>query len=238
MKYKKINFFPSIKTAEIAGIEPKPSIKFLPDWYKDIPPLINDAKKLSFLPGSGSPNVTIKKCIPFLDAMTIGYMAVLEDDILVEKLNGFPYISWRANQEVLITDHAVEQYNGIPIPEGYSSAVFKWNNNWTIELPAGYSAFFTHPNNRLDLPFYTLSGVVDCDQYNVPVQFPFIIKDSFNGIIKSGTPICQIIPFKRESWKSVRDKHNQEKGYLNQRIFNRTFISSYKKNYWSKKSFE
>lgn len=238
MKYNKVTFIPFTKSAELVGTEPIPSIKLVPEWYKNITPLINGSKKLSFLPGTGSPNITIKKCVPFLDAITIGYMAVLEDDILVEKLNGFPYLSWRSSKEVLITNHALEQYDGIPIPKEYSTAIFKWNNNWTIELPKGYSAYFTHPNNRFDLPFTTLSGVVDCDAYNVPVQFPFMIRDDFEGIVKAGTPICQIILFKREAWKSSKEIFNNEKSYVNQRLFNRIFISAYKKLFWSKKTYE
>ena len=34
------------------------------------------------------------------------------------------------------------------------------------------------------------------------INFPFFIKEGFTGLIPYGTPIVQIIPFKRDDWKS------------------------------------
>ena len=52
------------------------------------------------------------------------------------------------------------------------------------------------------MPFTIFSGVVDTDTYQVPVAFPFVLKEpNFEGMIPAGTPIAQVIPFKRESWK-------------------------------------
>jgi antitoxin (DNA-binding transcriptional repressor) of toxin-antitoxin stability system len=33
-------------------------------------------------------------------------------------------------------------------------------------------------------------------------SIPFYIKNGFEGVIKSGTPVAQIIPFKQENWKA------------------------------------
>jgi hypothetical protein len=33
-------------------------------------------------------------------------------------------------------------------------------------------------------------------------NIPFFIKEGFSGVIPKGTPIAQVIPFKRESWTS------------------------------------
>jgi hypothetical protein len=47
-----------------------------------------------------------------------------------------------------------------------------------------------------------MEGVVDTDTYNAPVNFPFVLKNvNFEGLIPAGTPIAQVIPFKREEWK-------------------------------------
>jgi hypothetical protein len=236
-KMKKIKFIPQVKNAELVGIPPQPSNKFIPDWYKGIHPFTNNATKISMPMGEQGPNITIKRCVPFLDAMTAGYMAVTDDDINIEYSNGGPLMRWRSDGE-MITFHSPEQYNGLPIPDGYAYMVAKWHNEWGIELPDGFSALFTHPSNRLDLPFYTLTGLVDCDKYNLPVHFPFILKKEFEGVIPSGTPVAQIIPIKRESWSSDIEKYNEEKSYIKRRTFFRTFSASYKKNYWTKKSYE
>ena len=80
--------------------------------------------------------------------------------------------------------------------------VIKFHNFWTIESPPGYSLLFTHPVNRADLPFTTLTGLVDTDAYrDVNVHFPAHWHDlDFNGVLPKGTPVAQCIPVKRESW--------------------------------------
>jgi hypothetical protein len=116
--------------------------------------------------------------------------------------------------------------------------VAKWHNDFLIKTPKGFSVLFTHPLNRLDLPFFTLSGLVDCDKYNSPIHFPFLLKRGFEGIIESGTPIAQIVPVKRELWKSKKYLFNSDKIYQNQRTFLRTFSDYYKKKVWIKKNYE
>jgi len=75
----------------------------------------------------------------------------------------------------------------------------------------GYSCLFTPPLNRVDERFEIINGVVDTDIYKEYINFPFFLKKDyllknvkdgkFFSIIEKGTPYCQIIPFKRESWK-------------------------------------
>jgi hypothetical protein len=51
--------------------EPKPSLQFIPEAYKKMP---LDIKK-------DSVQSTVKRCIPFLDAMTSGYIVPFQTDI-------------------------------------------------------------------------------------------------------------------------------------------------------------
>jgi hypothetical protein len=80
--------------------------------------------------------------------------------------------------------------------------IIKFNCFWTIEAPPGYSLLFTHPVNRDDLPFTTLSGLIDCDTFHdSPLNFPARWHDAnFNGVLPKGTPVAQCLPVKRESW--------------------------------------
>ena len=61
--------------------------------------------------------------------------------------------------------HDSGQVTGTPLFEA-DRFLIKFHNLWTIEAPEGYSVLFTHPVNRFDLPFTTLTGMVDCDRYH------------------------------------------------------------------------
>ena len=53
--------------------EPFPSRKFMPEWYKALPPKVNGENRLE--------NSTIKRCSPFLDSMTVGWIIPLAADV-------------------------------------------------------------------------------------------------------------------------------------------------------------
>ena len=90
-------------------------------------------------------------------------------------------------------------------PRGYHMKHFAWWADWAVELPDGYSALYTHPLNRFELPFLTTSGVVDNDKVHLPGTMPFFLLKGVRGILPAGTPYAQIIPFKREHWESEVD---------------------------------
>ena len=234
---KEIIFFPVTNQVELGGTAPEPASKFVPDWYKKIPVYTNGDTKLRQPPGWNTHNHTMKKCVPFLDAMTAGYMFSLDDDILIEQVNNEPYIRWKSDVEI-ITWHTLDQFPGLEIPNDYHLMVAKFHNEWTITTPPGYSLFCTHPSNRFDLPFFTLSGFVDTDSYVLPIQFPFLLKKGFEGIIKAGTPVAQLIPVKRDEWNSKVEKFDENKRYKNLRKFWKTFANSYRENYWTKKKYQ
>jgi hypothetical protein len=50
-----------------------------------------------------------------------------------------------------------------------------------MKLPEGYSAIFTQPFNRFDLPFMSSTGIMDLDTGIGPGAVPFAVKDGFNG---------------------------------------------------------
>jgi hypothetical protein len=219
------------KNTELAGVLPKPAVNVIPQWYKDLP---LDKVKVGT---DGLLNSKLKKCTPFLDAMTAGYMVTLSDDVFVEYVNGTPKVTWRGTRTI-VSPHTVEQTQGFPIPAGYVPIALKWQNEFSYELPKGYSFWCTHPANRLDLPFLTLTGLVDVDSYNLAVQFPFFLKEGFEGIIEAGTPLAQLIPIKRENWEIKRAPLDEDLAYSRYEAFRKKINRSYKSQYWSKKSYK
>lgn len=215
---KKIKFYSIDVKLEI--MHPKPASRVIPAWFRKLPGVVDGIE-------------TIKKCVPFLDTMTSGYMIVLAADV---KFDGedFEQIS----KKEIVTTHMEKQLGEFQVPKEYLKQPFKWTNFFVTKTPKGYSTLFTHPLNRIDLPFYSLSGIVDTDGHPVPVNFPFYIKKDFRGIIPAGTPIAQAIPFKRDSWKSsVEDK----KSYTIPAawfMFNNPPFNFYKRNFWNKKTYK
>jgi len=233
----KIKFIPFKKSKNGQLIEPIPAVKNLPDWYKAKSPFIDKNKSTKVFPNNAK-NISVKWCNPFGDALGSGYFLLLENDVQVTPAQAAPEFVWLRGGDEFISTHSKEQISSDLIPEGYSDQPFKFINFWGIQTPPGYSTIFTHPMNRTELPFLTLSGVVDTDDYNQPVNFPFVIRQDFEGIIEAGTPIAQVIPFKRENWESVFEEFDAEKVESIRSKFSRRIHRPYKLGYWKSKSYK
>jgi hypothetical protein len=226
---KLIKFIPHVVNDEDLPYAkvPIPSSNFMPDWWKKQKlELFTD--KISFN------NLSFKACVPFLDSLISGYMIYTDQDIVVTLDSGVPLLTWQGSPEPLLFR---PEHQELPIPEGHSSSHFAWRINFGIELPKGYSVLITHPLNRFDLPFTTVSGIID---QGVPWggNFTFWIKNNFEGIIPKGTPFAQIIPFKTENWKSEKSDNLSEYAKKMHHEKLTIFSGYYKKFIHRKKKFE
>lgn len=193
----KIKFIASTNEVFSDFPHPQPSNQFTPKWYKEMPSLIGNEKKIY---ENRNGNLTLKRCVPFRDSMFAGYMIPLPFDIYVTKQNKKIVVNCSYFGDfIMVDEHQLEQYFMYPIPEGYDVVALKWNNPWIIKTPRNWSTLFVNPIHH-DVPFYTLSGLVDTDKHPVPVALPFFIKKDFEGIIEKGTPIVQCIPIKRKNF--------------------------------------
>jgi hypothetical protein len=227
---KLIKFIPSTKNDEdLKYVDvPKPSINFLPDWWKKQSLTIDKDSTSKF------DNFSFKACMPFLDSLIFGYMIYTSQDIAVSLLDGKPSVEWQTVPEPLLYRSA---YQGLPVPAGHYEDHFAWKFPFGFQLPKGYSILITHPFNRFDLPFTTVSGIVD-DGVPWGGKVTFWLKEGFDGIIPKNTPIAQILPFKTENWKSERDdsliQHSKDMLHKRQTIQS----GFYKKFIHRKKKFE
>jgi hypothetical protein len=180
---------------------PAPALLGLPDWFKALP-------GSAFSSVLQSEQLTVKKCPPFIDAMTCGFLIPLVTDITVEDgafawdfdMPGGAISSYSRSP---LDFHDGAQVAGTPFFRD-DTFVIKFNNFWTIESPPGYSLLVTHPINRDDLPFTTLTGLIDTDLYKDNfINFPARWRDfSFRGVLPKGTPVAQCIPVKRDAWSA------------------------------------
>ena len=242
---KKIIFETTLgKEAEEYMKPPVPSKKIMPEWYKKMPNFNN--KDITQL--------TVKKCMPFLDALTMGYIMTTGWEIgIMKKMKGddqliqltYPdQVSILLNEKYMgLEQHISDQFS----EDGYEyddmKQVIKITSPWIIRTPPGYSCLFIPPLNRVNPYFRPVSGVVDTDTYNLPINFPCIFKEfkEDTKIVPIGTPIVMVIPFKRDSWKmEVSHKPTGKDGYKQRDkeigLF-RKMYDNYKTFIWHKKDF-
>lgn len=218
-KNKKIKFF-SAKT-EVDLLKPFPASKAVPDWYRKMPRVIEGIQ-------------TVKTCVPVLDILTAGYMIPLPASVKWDEASK-DFLS-QASFEIN-SDHYPTQTEGVVVSEEYDPQPHKWINYWFIKTPPGYSTLFIHPANRQDLPFYSFSGIVDTDKHPLIINFPFLWKKDFRGVVPAGTPMIQAIPFKRDDWSAeVIDTGPSYDTPLSYLAMQPPF-AWYKRTSWSKKRF-
>jgi hypothetical protein len=221
---------------------PIASVKSLPDWYIDADRYLKMPNNEYFLNQDGSKIPSWKACPAIYDIMGTGYVQVTPCDIEF-------YINSSGIISVKVLDRKYENFihTRTPMPQfkvpfGYHSYHFAWWSEWGIELPKGYSALYSQPFNRFDLPFLTTSGIIDNDKVDMPGTMPFFISKDWVGIIPKGTPFVQIFPFKREDWKSeirVESPQNIEKrNFAISKKYRKPNGGVYQKEVWERRKYE
>lgn len=238
----KIKFSSNLENLENECVLPTSCKKAIPEWFTKTPKLIDGYEDYQLDAPNNYTVSTIKHCSPFLDALISGYFIYLDVDVVFTfEENNNVNMNWRIKREI-ITNADLKQHQLLPIPNNGHEEKFtyKWRNYWSIETPKGYSCLFTHPLNRYELPFTTYSGIVDTDNYKLPVQFPFsIMKPSQKTfILKKGTPLVQIIPFKRDDWNIEFEKFDKNKISKHTYDFFSIIKTAYKSKFWVRKHYE
>lgn len=171
---------------------PVPAKSYVPDWFRRLPAV--DETKVS----ANDTGLTIKRCMPFLDAMNTGWIIPLPATVRLKVSNGGRDVEagWDFDR-TLVSFHGAHQVRGNPKEP---RAACKFHNFWTIVTPPGWSCLFLDPLNRPNGLFEVIAGVVDTDTYRAPVHFPFFATapDGLHAIEK-GSPMVQVIPFRRDA---------------------------------------
>ena len=173
-----------------------PTKKVLPKWFKELP-----TEKFAYPLGSTLP--TIKKCMPATDMLTSGYIIqnVIDVDVIKEKTQG-NFVENRIKVKDKKYAPEAHRFEMCPVKNPDSGTDkqhwIKIKNPWLVRTPPGYSCLFIQPVYEFNPNLRLLSGIVDTDTFDLPVEFPgWIVNDH---IIKAGQPLMQVIPFKREDW--------------------------------------
>jgi hypothetical protein len=233
---KKITFKESTLAAKYLLDSPKPSKVYAPQWYKNQKLFTNNSNDYI---KSQRADGTYKLCTPLVDSLTAGYTFVTPCDIMVNNTSEKEYtprLEWKVDFTPVDTQKPSVLGN-FPIPLGHHSTSFRWHMDWQVITPSGYSLWITHPSQRYDLPFTTVTGFVDTDKFPNRLFLPFFLKDNFEGLIPEGTPIAQIIPIKREVWESEKSDYDPNSDYIHRNMMTLNLFRTYKNKFWSKKEY-
>lgn len=184
---------------EYFGVIPKPTpaYKNIPEWFKKIPVDMKVSEP------DGGPMMSAKKCLPMLDAMSVGYHIPLQGDVYFEVSEDGSAANAGMQMPSLIEFHDIRQIGEKTAP-GFPTPPVKFINHWVIKTAPGWSTLFIPPINHPTTHFTCLGGLVDTDQYPKEVNFPAIWHTpGFKGVLKAGTPLVTAIPIKRNTIPDV-----------------------------------
>ena len=262
---------------------PTRASKIMPEWFKNVKP-VPDGHTISAS--------TIKRCVPFREALTHGYIIPLWADLVVsvqyevclydDDGNEFGKTVFTGNEQELVGNQpdgtriaAVKRDTELSLrfrlahqtifkPDGETTSPFsshdwgqigescplknyrfgktlmKFENPWAIKTKKGWSCYIKAPAGHFGQQIEILEGVVDSDAYQLPISFPFVWKGDKQGdyFIPKGTPLIQVIPFKRhETTFEVGEANELEQQILATKL-NSRFIDRYKSTFWHKRKGE
>src|SRR5687768_17200413 len=165
---------------------PYPAANHVPDWFKD-------------MPADHEHGGTLKRCPPFLAAMTAGYIIPAPADATIV-MSDDGEISARGTLNYLST-HFPAQVKGAPFGQ---CRIVKFENPWIIVTPADTVCLITAPINRFEIPFTALSGIVETGSYYREIHLPMAceMKPGQTYKLRRGAPMIQVLPMRREQWAS------------------------------------
>lgn len=171
---------------------PVPAKAYMPEWFRKLPAV--DERKIS----TTDTGLTVKRCMPFLDAMTTGWIIPLAATVRIEvRDNGETVDTGWDFDRTMVSNHGAHQVRGNPWGK---RPPMKFHSYWTIVTPPGWSCLFVNPLNRPNGLFDVVAGVVDTDTYRSTIHFPFFATapDGLH-VIEKGSPMVQVIPFRRKT---------------------------------------
>jgi hypothetical protein len=236
-----ITFTSSLPKMENAFPEPEPLSKNIPEWYKLQLSYIENDKT----PENGNQKLTIKKCQAIFDVLSMGYTLKAPCDIYIDTLDGetlkFDVAGKIPPRHPLTGSHAKEQFDKMPIdPDFYVRDLLRLNMIWLIKTQPGHSCLFMNPMLGDSSPLTAVPGVIDTDEFYPTGLFSFFVKKNYKGIVKKGTPLLQVIPFKREDFSHEIIKDTDINNKLDEQMYHiRTvFNSGYKTLFWKNKRYK
>ena len=179
---------------------PQPSRSEYPQWFKNMPLLTNGMKKYN----RGG---TVKRCPSFIEWFGQGYILKMWSDVVFK--NDSKYWEWHTPDHLFAWDrHPANQFEDF-LPHDKVNIVYKASSPLKVVTPPGWSCYelpllFDYNND-----WQVMAGINGTDTFHEWNTTICLFGDKEEIFIPRGTPISQIVPFKRGSLKAENKHYNQ-----------------------------
>lgn len=190
---------------------PKPQIEFFTsDWAtrKHYPiKLARDCfpEYWKRMPGQASNKQdTVKKCPGIGDWLTSGYIISLWTDVDVVQGGEYGPDASLNNGATGAAQHPPYQCQDMLTQKSHHHGSIKLPGTWHIKTSPGWSIMIVPLWYWKDQPWEVMPGIIHSDNHHCEVNLNMILKSTESQFtVQAGTPLAQIIPFKRDSVSGV-----------------------------------
>lgn len=152
---------------------------------------------------------TIRHCPGVVDVMRSGYLLRAWTDIMIEtpappKRDGTDQFIDRTGMRPDEVGGKIGAFGPglnqkIPLWEGEYEFALKFDSPWICKTPPGYSLLYSPIPYDEDKPYRVLHGITDNDSFHI-VNILIMWKHFGTYVIEAGTPLCWLLPIKREGY--------------------------------------
>lgn len=200
----------TVSTPTINPQQPVDISKLLNEFHKSEQEKILKSNKLISNPRVLMRDTTIVNCPGITDFLKTGYIVPAWTDMAFRKYKNQIIFNTADNfPDVHHGVHVSDQYKGMDDSElPLSGGFHKVSTPWIIKTSPGISLLITHPYWSRNKTFTSVSAVVHSDESPLVLKWFFELNQELpdtpdvvnmeQQIIKRGTPLILLIPFKRE----------------------------------------
>jgi hypothetical protein len=226
LKKNKITFVSNIDGIyEHKELHPQPTKLITPEWFKNMPHDAVKNKKIKLL----NEMKTIRMCPSFVDIFKEGYVLVAPCDywFKVDKDGNWEWST--PDNQLKVEIHEDEQFKNY-LPNNKVKKVFKLLSPFSAITPKGWSVRQIPMIYEFNDDWQVAYGVLNTDVEHELNQQILFTSTSEEILIKKGTPLNYIVPFKRSNKLShiVVEPNDEIKRIINKsrRLVRSSFKSS------------
>lgn len=170
---------------------------------------------------------TAKVCPALGSWMDMGYIICSPCDIDIQFMdNPSPgsqqFRAVYSNPKFKTDGHSAIQLGNL-LPDYEFRGSIKINQPWWIQTAPGYSCMFL-PLLFWDQPFHAVPGILESDKTYMEAPINIMAKVKKDFTIKMGTPLVQVVPFKREDITGISRETTEKDKTRNSKLLSQLWL--------------